>query len=74
MSLLVSKGHKTTYLKIGIFYNDDTKHIHIAHQSDKRFITTVSADPLSKRGNPNLYWHLAECLAAEGKPSPQRDE
>ncbi|WP_299734784.1 hypothetical protein [uncultured Roseobacter sp.] len=73
MTLRASEGDKTVYLKIGVFYKPDTGHIHIAHGGEEGFITTVSPDPASKRGNPNLYRHLADCLRAKGMPAPDKE-
>lgn len=35
-------------------------------------ISTVSPKPASKRGNPNLFWKLAEQLRKAGAPAPER--
>ena len=35
------------------------------------FISTVHADATSARGNPNLFWKLAECLRKAGAPAPE---
>lgn len=63
---------KTVYLdNVSIWWREDTGRIHIRFE-DK--ISTVSPDPLSKRGNPNLFWKLAECLRAAGAPHPKRNK
>lgn len=62
---------KTAYLQVGIWFNEDTKHIHIASSEHGGFISTACDAPSSKRGNPNLYGKLAKRLRAKGLPNPQ---
>ena len=61
---------KTAYLQVGIWFNEDTKHIYIATNESGGFISTVCDDPSSKRGNPNLYGKLSKILRDKGLPSP----
>ena len=66
-----SQDGKTVYLdKVGIFWNQKDGRIRITAQGIFPFISTVSPDPKSKRGNPNLYYKLAKCLQAKGAPHP----
>ena len=62
---------KTVRLDVGIWYNEATRHIHIAAKDS--FISTVSPDPESKRFHPNLYRKLATCLREAGAPAPETD-
>jgi hypothetical protein len=64
------KGGNTAYLNIGIWYDASNGHIHMALPRSKWFHTTVTNDPDSKRGNPNLYNYLARALKAAGCPGP----
>ena len=48
-----SKTGRTVYPKIGIWFREDTGHIHLSIEG--RGFSTVSSDPLSKRGHPHLY-------------------
>ncbi|MBY0284783.1 MAG: hypothetical protein K2W81_12580 [Sphingomonas sp.] len=61
---------KTVRLNVGIWFNDRTGQIHIAAKG--QFISTVSADPKSKRYHPNLYRKLAATLRDADKPHPNR--
>lgn len=53
--------------EVRVWY-DSMGHIHL---TNGEFITTVNADPVSKRGHPHLYNHLAACLKGAGVESPQ---
>jgi hypothetical protein len=59
---------KTAKLDVGIWFNEETGHIHIAAKNS--FISTVSNEPGSKRYHPNLYRKLAEALRTANKPHP----
>lgn len=59
---------RTVRLDVGIWYNEASGHIHVAAKDS--FISTVSADPASKRYHPNLYRKLADCLRNAGAPAP----
>ena len=49
------QNQKTVYLdKVGIFWNQKDGRIRITFRGTSPFISTVSPDPKSKRGNPNL--------------------
>lgn len=67
-----SKNGKTIYLQVGVWYNEDHDRIHIA--ATKEFITTVNANPKSKRGHPNLFKKLARSLREHGVPAPEINE
>ena len=65
------RGGKTVYLEhVGIRWNEETGRIHIYVKGEAEFVSTVSADPRSRRGNPNLFYKLAKCLHAAGAPHP----
>jgi len=64
---------KTIRLEIGVWYNERSGHIHISGVTGERFISTVSPNSNSKRGNPHLFNKLAKCLQSAGKPAPQID-
>ena len=67
----VSKPGKSVYVQMGIWYNEDTKEIHLTAQGVEGFHTTVNNKPDSIRGHKNLFGKLAKLLAAEGAPHPQ---
>jgi hypothetical protein len=64
------KGGNTAYLNIGAWYDSKSGHIHLTLPHTGWFHTTVSNDPISKRGNPNLYAKLARALKQAGVPGP----
>ncbi|CAN5470793.1 hypothetical protein BH10PSE14_BH10PSE14_27480 [soil metagenome] len=59
---------RTIYPKIGVWYREDTGHIHLSIEGTG--LSTVNADPESKRGNPHLYAKLARALRDAGAPHP----
>lgn len=69
----VSEQGKTVYLEVGVWYNEDQGHIHVATRDGDGFHTTVSPDPKSVRGNPNFFWKLAECLRKAGVSAPETE-
>ena len=65
------RGEKTVYLdKVGVWWDENRDHIHITVRGNAAFHSTVNSNPLSKRGNPNLFYKLAKCLRAVGAPHP----
>lgn len=64
------RGGHTAYLNIGAWYDDQTGHIHLTLPRSGWFHTTVSPDPASKRGHPNLYEKLARALKEANVPAP----
>ena len=54
--------------KIGIWYRQDTGHIHMTVEGHG--FSTVNKDPASKRGNPHLYRKLAKALRDAGAKHP----
>jgi hypothetical protein len=64
----VKNQRKTARLDVGIWFNPNTGHIHLAAKD--HFISTVSADPASKRYHPNLYRKLAAALRDADCPHP----
>ena len=58
------KTKKTAYMEIGVWLGNDG-HIRIARQGGG-FISTVSADPESKRYHPHLYKKLGAVLQGSG--------
>ncbi len=61
------KPPKAVYIRVGIWLNTKTGHIHIA-STDKRFRhTTVNNKPKSMRYHPNLYAKLRAVLEGEGR-------
>ena len=65
-----SKPGKSIYLDMGVWYDEGTGHIHLTAKNVKGFHATVTDDPISKRGNPNLFAKLARCLKEAGAPHP----
>jgi len=57
--------------KVSIWYNQSNEHIHmtVKHKGVEE-ISTINANPVSKRGNPNLYYKLAKCLRKADAPHP----
>jgi hypothetical protein len=66
----LSEPGKTVYLRIGVWWNEEQGHIHIAAQDVEGFHTTVNDDPESMRGHPNLFRKLAGVLRDAGAPYP----
>jgi hypothetical protein len=66
-----SEPGKSVYLDIGISYDENQGHIHITAKGVKWFHTTVTDNPASKRGHPNLFMKLAKCLKESGAPHPE---
>ncbi len=59
---------KTVRLDVGIWFNEESGHIHIA--AKKAFISTISNDPESRRFHPNLFRKLSKCLKDAGVAHP----
>lgn len=59
---------KTAYPRIGIWYDEEAGDIHMNIAGHG--LSTVNADPCSKRGNPHLFNKLAKALRDDGKPHP----
>lgn len=55
---------KTIKVPLNIWLNEKTGHIHMNVDGE---LTSVSNDPTSKRGNPNLYGILEKQLRNAGK-------
>ncbi|MET3599604.1 hypothetical protein ABID12_001543 [Martelella mangrovi] len=68
------RGGRTAYLRMGVWYNEETGHIHMTLPNSGWFHTTVCADSKSKRGHPNLYAKLARALKEVGSPGPDSVE
>jgi hypothetical protein len=64
-----SKPGKSVYLELGIWYDEAQGHIHLTAKNVPGFHTTVSANPTSRRGHPNLFGKLAKCLRDSGAPA-----
>ena len=65
------RGSKTVHLEdVSIWWDERRDRIKIRCGGDAEFISTVSADPKSKRGNPNLFYKLAKRLRAAGVAHP----
>ena len=69
----VSEPGNSVYLDIGVWYDRERGDIHITAKGVDGFHTTVKADPVSKRGHPNLFGKLARCLRDAGAPHPPID-
>ncbi len=67
-----SKEGNTVYLDVGIWYDDKQDAIHlVVKDPDKTDLhTTINRDPQSKRGHPNLFEKLTDCLNRAGAPAP----
>jgi hypothetical protein len=65
-----SKPGKSVYLDLGVWYDEAQDSIHITARNVDGFHTTVSRDPSSVRGHPNLFGKLAKALKSAGAPAP----
>lgn len=65
------RGGNTAYLNVGAWYDPKSGHIHLTLPRSNWFHTTVTDDPASKRGHPNLYGKLARALKEAGVPGPE---
>jgi hypothetical protein len=61
---------KSVYVEMGIWWDADQGQIHMTARDVQGFHTTVSRDPRSKRGHPNLFAKLAKVLRDNGAPYP----
>lgn len=66
-----SRPGNSVYLDIGVWYDEEQGHIHLTAKNIEGFHTTISPDPHSKRGHPNLFEKLARCLRDAGAPAPK---
>lgn len=69
-----SKPGKSVYLEMGVWWDADQEQIHLTAKNVEGFHTTVSGDPNSKRGHPNLFVKLAKLLRDQGAPHPPIDD
>ena len=67
-----SETGRTVYPKIGVWFREDTGHIHLTIEGQG--FSTVNAEPTSKRGNPHLYAKLARMLRDAGAAHPAIDD
>jgi hypothetical protein len=68
------RGGRTAYLEMGVWFNEDTGHIHMALPKTDWFHTTVNKQAGSKRCHENLYHKLARALQEAGAPAPSDDD
>lgn len=62
------KGRKTVYIeKLGVWYDEGQRQIHLSIPGHKTFHTTVSNRPESKRYHPNLFKKLKALLVEAGR-------
>jgi hypothetical protein len=61
---------RTISVTLGIWYDEDMGHIHLAAPGSHWFHSTVSGTPGSVRAHPNLYRKLSRLLAEAGVPYP----
>jgi hypothetical protein len=62
---------RSVYMEVGIWWDAEQGHIHLTAKNVSGFHTTVSLDPASKRGHPNLFAKLAKVLRDNGAPYPE---
>lgn len=65
-----SRPGNAVYVEMGVWWDADHGQIRLTAKGVKGFHTTVSADPDSKRGHPNLFAKLAKVLRDNGAPHP----
>lgn len=57
------RGSKTIYIeKLGVWYDESQRQIHLSIPGHETFHTTVSDNPASKRYHANLYKKLKALL------------
>ena len=64
------KDRNTAYLNVGVWYDAETGHIHMALPHTDWFHATVNGEATSKRGHPNLFGKLARALNEAGVLAP----
>ena len=69
-----SKLGNAVYLEVGVRFDEDHGHIHLTAKNVHGFHTTVTNNPASKRGHPNLFAKLAKVLKEAGAPHPKIKE
>ncbi len=74
MAVEVSKQGNSVYLQVGVWLNQETGQIHLTAKDVPGFHTTVSDNPDSKRGHPNLFGKLAKVLRDAGALHPAIEE
>lgn len=62
------KSGKTAYPRICVWFDEAAGDIHMSIEGQG--LSTVNADPQSKRGNPHLFNKLAKALRDADKPHP----
>ena len=68
---LTRPGNAVYLESVGIWWSEDRQEIHLVlHDDPGTFHTTVNANLESKRGHPNLFNSLANCLRLMGAPAP----
>lgn len=60
-------GSRTVYARVGIWYDEGQRMIHITIPGSGWFHTTVSNDAGSKRYHPNLFQKLRRVLEEQGR-------
>jgi hypothetical protein len=65
---MIERGGKTDKLRIGLWCDETAADIHLS--IPEHGLSTVNADPASKRGNPHLFNKFAKVLRDQGKPHP----
>jgi hypothetical protein len=63
---------RTVYPKIGVWFREDTGHIHLTIEGQG--FSTVNPESTSKRGNPHLFKKLARMLRDAGAAHPAIDD
>jgi hypothetical protein len=62
------RSGKTAYPRIGVWFNEDSGHIHL--EIAGHGLSTINDKAASARGNPHLFNKLAKALRDAGKPHP----
>lgn len=65
---------KSVYLQVGIFFKEETGHIHITSNDAPDLHTTINNKPGSIRCHANLFEKLAKVLRDNGAPAPANDK
>lgn len=65
-----SEPGNSVYVEMGVWWDESQGQIHLTAKNVLGFHTTVSPNPESKRGHPNLFAKLAKLLKDNGAPYP----
>lgn len=65
---MAKRSGKTAEVRIGLWFDEEAGDIHL--RIPGHGLSTINADPASKRGHPHLFNKIAKVLREQGKPHP----